>query len=140
MSGLSLRLYGIGWGTEIPMCFKEKKLKNIKTILRGLEIKKSDKIYYIFSWIMFILEFCWSCYYYVIVIDGNLFEIFTYNQSLFSIFICPIVYIVANIGIIIKNKINKLTLIFLFILRVISPGVFIFFYRLVFYICVNYFS
>lgn len=140
MSGLSLHLYGIGWGTEIPMCFKEKKLKNIETILRGLEIKKSDKIYYIFSWIMFLLELCWNYYYYVVFCNNDLIGLITYGSALVSLFLLPIAYVAINFVLIIKNKINKLTLIFLFILRVISPGTLLLFYGLLFHVCVNYFS
>lgn len=115
-------------------------MKKLNEALHNLKMTKTDRNYYIFSWIMFLSELCWNYYYYVVFCNNDLIGLITYGSALVGLFFLPIAYVAINFVLIIKNKINKLTLIFLFILRVVSPGTLLLFYGLLFHVCVNYFS
>lgn len=114
-------------------------MNKIKDALHNLQMTKTDKIYYIISWIMFFLELSWNCYYYIFFCNNDLEGLLTYNSALFSVLILPIIYVFVNLFLINKNKVNKWSLIFLFVLRVISPGTILLFYSAIFQVCVKYF-
>lgn len=110
-------------------------MKKLNEALHNLKMTKTDRNYYIFSWIMFLSELCWNYYYYVVFCNNDLIGLITYGSALVGLFFLPIAYVAINFVLIIKNKINKLTLIFLFILRVVSPGTLLLFYGLLFHVC-----
>lgn len=82
-------------------------MNKIKCALHNLQMTKSDRAYYIFSWLMFLLEYCWSIYFYLVDVDSSFLDILTDFFTVFSIVIYPLFYIFINYAIIMKNRIKN---------------------------------
>lgn len=115
-------------------------MNKIKDTLHNLKITKLDMAYYIFSWIMFLLEFSWSFYFFFIATGSTFSDLFTYYPTFVCVVAYPMFYLVVNYILIKKNKIKKWSLVLLFVLRVVYPGTLHFLYWVTFSICVKYFS
>lgn len=114
-------------------------MNKIKDALHNLQMTKTDKIYYIISWIMIMFEFSWSFYFFVIAIDSTFLDLFTYYPTFICVIIYPIFYLAINYILIKKNMIKKWSLALLFILRIVYPGTLHFLYWSIFSLCVKYF-